>query len=73
MHTIVMIYYTYGSTYSRNGADVPYIQYKMFTFIKYQQQILKASKLVRGSFRHYANYLLEENSQKLSRSWVVGA
>ena len=31
--------------------------YKMFTFIKYQQQIPKASKLVRGSFRHYANYI----------------
>ena len=76
-HTVNQIHSSiiriYGSTYSRNGADVPYIQYKMFTFMKYQQQIPKASKLVRGSFRHYANYLLEENSQKLSRSRVVGA
>ena len=29
-------YYTYGSTYSRNGPNVPYMQYKMFTFIKLQ-------------------------------------
>ena len=29
-------YYTYGSTYSRNGSNVPYMQYKMFTFIKLQ-------------------------------------
>ena len=29
-------YYTYGSTYSRNGSYVPYMQYKMFTFIKLQ-------------------------------------
>ena len=28
--------YTYGSTYSRNGPYVPYMQYKMFTFIKLQ-------------------------------------
>ena len=27
------VYYTYGSTYSRNGSYVPYMQYKMFTFI----------------------------------------
>ena len=31
-----MLYYTYGSTYSRNGPNVPYMQYKMFTFIKLQ-------------------------------------
>ena len=30
------VYYTYGSTYSRNGSYVPYMQYKMFTFIKLQ-------------------------------------
>ena len=30
------VYYTYGSTYSRNGPNVPYMQYKMFTFIKLQ-------------------------------------
>ena len=23
----------YGSTYSRNGPNVPYMQYKMFTFV----------------------------------------
>ena len=32
----VLTYYTYGSTYSRNGPNVPYMQYKMFTFIKLQ-------------------------------------
>ena len=32
---ITLIYYTYGSTYSRNGSNVPYMQYKMFTFIKF--------------------------------------
>ena len=31
-----ILYYTYGSTYSRNGPNVPYMQYKMFTFIKLQ-------------------------------------
>ena len=37
-HTVSrkVTYYTYGSTYSRNGPYVPYMQYKMFTFIKLQ-------------------------------------
>ena len=34
--SVVNMYYTYGSTYSRNGPNVPYMQYKMFTFIKLQ-------------------------------------
>ena len=34
--TYMYLYYTYGSTYSRNGSNVPYMQYKMFTFIKLQ-------------------------------------
>ena len=33
---LLQLYYTYGSTYSRNGPNVPYMQYKMFTFIKLQ-------------------------------------
>ena len=41
IRTVVRIvgmgHYTYGgSTYSRNGSNVPYMQYKMFTFIKLQ-------------------------------------
>ena len=33
---VAILYYTYGSTYSRNGPNVPYMQYKMFAFIKLQ-------------------------------------
>ena len=33
---LYQLYYTYGSTYSRNGSNVPYMQYIMFTFIKLQ-------------------------------------
>ena len=62
----ITVYYTYGSMYSRNGSDVPYIQY--VHVIQYQQQILKASKFVRGSFRHNANYLLEKNTETFEES-----
>ena len=33
---LVHVCYTYGSTYNRNGPNVPYMQYKMFTLIKLQ-------------------------------------
>ena len=66
------MYYTYGSTYSRNGPNVPYVQYKMFTLINCQYKIVKASNFLRGSLRQYSSYIQEENSQELSRASVEG-
>ena len=57
---------------SRNGPNVPYMQYKMFTFIKLQSKVLKPSNLLRGSLRQYSNCIQEKNSQKYSRAPVEG-
>ena len=40
---------------------------QMFLFINWQLNVTKPSKLFRGSFRQYSNYLQDENSWKLSR------
>ena len=65
-------YYTYGSTYSRNGLNVPYVQYKMFTLIKLQENVRKPSNFLRGCLRQYSNCIQEKNSQKRSRAPVEG-
>ena len=68
VHAYYACCYTYG-IYSRNGSNVPYIQYKMFTLINFQ---FKASNLLKGSLRQYSNCIQEKNSLKLSRAPVEG-